>query len=201
MRLQRKAITIGIAVVLFCVLGVSQLQAQDQVVTWREQIAQILAIVLDIQSGVQDLTNNAVSRQEVQAMETRIEVLERIIGPTATPTITPYQKVRDQEEQSLHRELIQFLYQQDIAVFEDNEEFMSIEDYVDDIMDTVVILAERCEISVYEMVNLIDLEAKRREEKSGGGPSYYSSGIPYMARLGVASPWLFSETKSYCQGE
>ena len=199
MHLRRKAIIIGITVVLFGVLGVSRLQAQEQVVTWRDQIAQILEIVLDIQSGVQKLTDNAISSHEAQDLETRIRVLEGIVIPTTTPTVTPYQKVRNQEEQSLHRELILFLYQQDIAVFEDDEQFMPIEDYVDDIMDTVVILAKRCEISVYEMVKLIDLEAKRREEKWGGGPSYYSSGMPYMARLGVAIPWLFSETESHCQ--
>ena len=195
---RRKLVGIGTVVVFLFVIGVSQLQAQDQVVTWREQIAQVLEIVLDIQSGVQNLTDNAVSRHEAQALEARVEVLEKMIAPTATPTVTPYQRVREQEEQSLHRELVLFLYQQDIAVFEGDEKFVSADDYVDDIVNTIVILAESCEVSVYDMVKLIDLEAKQLELEWGGAT--YKNGKPFMKRRYVAGLWLFVEDKKFCQG-
>ena len=205
MYLRRKVIVIGAVVLLLGVLGVSQLQAQEQKEAWRDQLSQILEIVIDIQSGLQYLTDNVVSRHEAQSLETRIEALERIVlptaTPTATPTVTPYQEVREQEEQSLHRELILFLYQQDIAVFEGDEQFMSAEEYIDDFMGTVVILARWCEISVYDMVKLIDLAAKRKEAERGGGPAYHSGGRPYMTRLRIATPWLFADSRYYCQEE
>ena len=195
---RRKIVGIGTVVVVLFVFGFSQLQAQDQVVTWREQIAQVLEIVIDIQSGVQNLTDNAVSRHEAQALETRIEVLERIVVPTATPTVTPYQDVKNQAEQSLHRESVLFLHQQDIAVFDDDEKLVSADDYVDDVVNTVVILAKWCEISVYEMVKLIDIEAKQLESERDGRT--HKNGKPFMMRQYVARLWMFVDDKGFCQG-
>ena len=195
-----KVLSVINVVVLLFLIGVPQVLAQDRVVTWREQITQVLEIVLDIQSGVRNLTDNAVSSHEVQALETRVKMLEQAIAPPVTPTVTPYQKIRDQEEQSLHRELVLFLYQQDIAIFEDDVQFMDAEDYVDDIVNTVVILAGLCEVSVYEIVKLIDLEAKRIEAERSNAAAY-KNGKPYMTRQYVPRWWIFAETKEFCQGE
>lgn len=201
MYLRRKAIVFGVVVSFLGVLGVSRLQAQEQEETWRVQISQVLEIVLDIQSSIQQLADNMISKHDVQALEARIEALERIVIPTPTPTLTPYQEVRNQEEQKLHRDLILFLYEQDKAKFRDDEQFISFEEYIDNTLGLIVILAERCEISVYEMVQLIDLAAKRRDAERGGVPSYHSNGTPYMVRGSMVRPWLFSETKHFCQEE
>ena len=82
MQLRRKAIAIGISVVLLCVLGISQLQAQSTLT-----LEGLSSQISSLQRGISSLSNNKADRSEVQALAFKVATLEAKVyssGPTAT---------------------------------------------------------------------------------------------------------------------
>lgn len=91
MQARREAIAIGTLVVLLCVLGVSQLQAQSSLI-----LEGFSSQFSTLRGRIASLRNNKADRSEVQALALKVATLETKVyssGPSAahrpdTPTST-----------------------------------------------------------------------------------------------------------------
>ena len=212
MRSKQRLVGFATALVLVFAFGSMKAQAQEQGgMTLDEFMNAVLTLMTEIQERVERIETMVAQDSQVSALETRVAVLEidheQIENAIATgtpvptrtptaihapPTLTPYQRLKLAQEEELRDDLTRFLFQQDKDLVKSHvsaPQLIMGGFYIVAVAPLIRNMVERCDITFYDMVKLIDEEAKKRVRQNNGEP-IYEDGKPILVRQRVVEEWV-----------
>ena len=202
---------IGFAAALFLViaLGRMSVKAQNQEgMTLDEFMNVSLTLMIDILNRIERIEEILAETGQVTALETRVALLESereqvesvaatetpATTPTliAPPTMTPYQRLKSQQEEEAQDDMTLFLFRQDkdlVKNYVSAPQLIMGGFYIVEVAPMIRLMVNRCDVTFLDMTRLIDQEADDRIRQNGGEP-IYEDGKPILIRKKVVVEWV-----------